>query len=204
MRFVLGPIPVSDAVPSGWTPIQSSNELRWARVASVAGMLLLLIAGFLSLQQAAFASDAQPWLLVGVIASTILLIPLHEFFHCLGYWVSFRSRKLVTGIGPSSGVWYVVYDAPLPRWRVLTMLVAPLVSLSILPCLAFSFVTGSIAWSLAYLVLTQAGLCVGDMITFVRIWNHAPRNSLIHNHGWTTYWKMRPNMNTHQEQITMP
>ncbi len=191
MRFALGPIPPSetiDALASGWSPMPSSNELRWVRVTSVVGMLLLLVAGFLSLQRAASAPDVDPWFLVCVIASTALLIPLHELFHCLGYFVRLRSRKLIVGIWPVRGTWYVVYDSPLPRRRVLFMLVAPLLFLSIFPCLAFPFVTGSNAWTLAYVVLVQAALCVGDIITFIRICRIIPTGSLVHNCGWTTCW----------------
>ena len=201
MRFVLGPIPPSetiDALASGWLPMTSSNELRWVRVVSIAGMLLLLVAGFLSLQRAAFAPDMNPWFLVGVIASTALLIPLHELFHCIGYLVSLRSRNLITGIWLAGGTWYVVYDSPLPRWRVLLMLATPLICLSFLPCLSFPFVSGSNRWVLTYVVLIQAGLCVGDMITFIRICRIIPRGSLVHNCGWTTCWTQPPVQATQQ------
>ena len=203
MRFVLGPIPPSetiDAAASGWTAMTSSFELRWVRITSVASMLALLIVGFFALQRAAYAQDLIPWFLVGVIASTLLLVPLHEFCHCLGYLVPLRSRKLITGLWPALGAFYVVYDSPLPRWRVLLMLAAPVVCLSVLPCMIYPFVTGSNAWALTFLVFVHASLCVGDTITFIRICVNIPPGSLVHNCGWTTYWT-KPSGG--QPQITM-
>ncbi|QDU40809.1 hypothetical protein Mal4_51690 [Maioricimonas rarisocia] len=195
MRFVLGPIPPSEtigAIASGWTPMTSSNELRWVRVTSVTGMLMLLVAGFLALQQAASLPDVAPWYLVGVIASTLFLVPLHELLHCLGYLVPLRSRALVTGIWLSTGTWYVVYDSPLPRWRVLVMLAAPFVCLSVFPCIVYPFVSGSNAWTVTFLVLVHGALCVGDIITFARICTNIPAGSLVHNCGWTTCWYTPP------------
>ena len=116
LRFVIGPIPPSETLDpkdSGWTPMVSSHELPWARFLSLAGMLLLLVAGFLALQQAALADDVNPWLLVSVIAATLLLVPCHELSHCIGYFVPIRSRRLVTGICPELGAWY----APDPALR---------------------------------------------------------------------------------------
>ncbi|MCA9071561.1 MAG: DUF3267 domain-containing protein [Planctomycetaceae bacterium] len=195
MRFVLGPIPPSETFAAralDWTPMISSNELRWANVTSVVGLLLFLVAGCLCLQRAAFSPDVEPWLLVGAIVLTAVLIPLHEFFHCLGYLVPLHSRKLITGIWLARGIWYVVYDSPLPRGRVLLMLAAPFLFLSCLPCLAFPFLSGSRSWLLGYVVLMHVALCVGDAITFFRIGVTIPKGALIQNCGWKTYWSPLP------------
>lgn len=193
MRFVFGPIPPSQTVDANgdqWIPMTSSNEVWYWRYLAIAGLLVSMVAAFLALQQAAFASDVKPWRIVAVVALTPFLIPLHEFAHCVGYFVPLRSPSLITGICLARGTWYVVYDSPLPRWRVLSMLVAPFALLAIAPCLAFAFLTGSNAWLMGYLVLIQTGLCIGDLITLIRIYVNVPAGCLVHNRGWTTCWRV--------------
>ena len=168
--------------------MRSTREIPSWRYASLALMLASMIVAFLALQQAAFADDVQPWRLVTVVALSPLLIPLHEMAHCLGYFVSLRSPNLITGLCPSTGAWYVVYDVPLPRWRVLVMLVSPFVLLAVIPCLAFPVINGTNAWLLAFVLLFQAGLCVGDLLTSLRIYLNVPSGAIVHNHEWTTCW----------------
>lgn len=195
MRFVFGPIPQSSTVDASgdqWTPMTSTNDIKSWRYATVVMMLALMVAAFLALQQAAFTPDINPWRLVAVLALSPLLIPLHECAHCIGYFVSFRSQNLITGICPTLGAWYVIYDAPLPRWRVLVMLISPLVLLSIFPCIAIANLDSMNAWLLAFLILFHSGLCIGDMVTFVRIYTNVPAGSIVHNRGWTTCWTRQP------------
>lgn len=188
MRFVLGPIPPSrtlDAEAAGWTPL-SSVPARWAAPQAALGLVPCLVAAGLALQRAADGLTPAPFL--AVLLFPVVLIPAHEVVHALGYLVGFGSPHLVTGIWPRHGIWYVIHDAPLPRRRVLLMLAAPFLVLSVLPAIAAVLISGPWRWGLAYLVLVHAALCVGDLLTFVRVVRQVPADGWVHNRGWVTYW----------------
>jgi hypothetical protein len=36
--------------------------------------------------------------------------------------------------------------------------------------------------------LLHTALCGGDAIVFWRLLSQVPRNALVHNYGWQTYW----------------
>lgn len=198
MRFILGPIPPSEAMDpeeAGWTPMVSSRNLPLANAASLLGLIGFIVAGYWCLPQVIVAMEiTSKWMVaVTVVLPVFILLPLHELCHCLGYLVPLTSRSLISGIWLRQGVWYVVYDAPLQRKRVLLSLAAPLVLLSILPALTIPFLSPKNFWICSYIVLIHAALCAGDAVTFVRILANVPRSGWVHNYGWTTYWsKLSP------------
>lgn len=195
MRFILGPIPPSEALDvkeAGWTPMVSSKDLSWVNAITLLGLIALLLAGFWCLPQVIASMEiSSKWMVTGIVVLPVfLLLPLHELCHCLGYLVPLASRSLVSGIWLRHGVWYVVYDAPLQRKRVLLMLAAPFVLLSVLPALTIPFLSTAYFWACSYIVLIHAALCVGDAVTFFRVLVNIPRGGWVHNSGWTTYWSM--------------
>ena len=192
MRFVWGPIPPSrtfDAEGAGWTPLRSVAG-RWAAPQAALGMVPCLVMAGLALRRA--AGELPPAAFVATLALPAALVPAHELAHALGYLVGLRSPRLVTGVWPSHGIWYVIYDAPLRRGRVLLMLAAPLLAFSVAPGLAACLIGGPCRWGLAYLALMHAALCVGDLLSFARIGRQVSRGGWVHNQGWATYWSLTP------------
>lgn len=197
MRFILGPIPPSEAVDAkeaGWTPMVSSKDLPWANAAALSGLIGLLLAGFWCLPQVIVSMEiSSKWMVAVIIGLPLfLLLPLHELCHCLGYLVPLSSRPLISGLWLRHGVWYVVYDAPLQRERVLLSLAAPFLLLSILPAFTIPFLSTAHVWACSYIVLIHAALCVGDAVTFFRVLANVPRGGWVHNCGWTTCWSSMP------------
>ena len=41
-------------------------------------------------------------------------------------------------------------------------------------------------------LLVHAAISTGDLISFLRLIGQVPKNSLVHNHGWKTYWTPLP------------
>lgn len=193
MRFVFGPIPKSetfDPMEAGWNRLVSSTDVAWTNVIVPVGMISCIAAGCVCLRWAARTPEMDPWTLIAVLVTPAFFIPIHELLHCVGYRVPLRSRRLVTGIWLERGVWYVVYDAPLPRNRVLWMLIAPLLGLSVVPLLAvLTFSPSGYSRAGGYLVLMHAAMCVGDVISFLRILWNIPATAEVHNSGWTTCWR---------------
>jgi Putative zincin peptidase len=192
MRFVLGPIPPSetfDAKAAGWTPMVSSADLPLTKVISLVGMIGFILAGYWCLPQVIISMEMSSRLKIAALAAIpfFLMIPLHEFCHCLGYLVPLTSRSLISGMWLRQG-FYIAYDSPLQKIRVLLMLAAPFALLSILPAFTILFLSPAYFWVCSYIVLIHAALCVGDAVTFYRILVNVPRGGWVHNCGWTTCW----------------
>lgn len=172
----------------------SSKDLPWANAAALSGLIALLLAGFWCLPQVIVSMEiSSKWMVAVVIGLPLfLLLPLHELCHCLGYLVPLSSRSLISGLWLRHGVWYVVYDAPLQRERVLLSLAAPFLLLSILPAFTIPFLSTAYVWACSYIVLIHAALCVGDAVTFFRVLANVPRRGWVHNCGWTTCWSSMP------------
>lgn len=128
----------------------------------------------------------NPWALTLFVIALLLLVPLHELIHAIAYGCGLRSPDLLVGFWPSRVLPYVLYDAPLPRWRVLFMLSGPFLALTILPLAlaALSFATAGFC----FFAVLHAALCAGDAMTAVRILPQMPRQAIIHNQRWQTYW----------------
>ena len=126
------------------------------------GMISCIAAWCVCLQWAARTPEMDPWALIAILVTPAFFIPIHELLHCVGYRVPLRSRHLVTGIWRERGVWYVVYDAPLPRKRVLWMLIAPLLGFAVWPRRGAGAVTRSTP--LAGLVSPIRGAVLGAVV----------------------------------------
>lgn len=188
MRFIWGPIPSSkyfDPEAARWSLLKSPPVERAVLQAGF-GMAPCLVMAGLALQRAADDLQVTTFLIILLLPAVLVLV--HELAHLVGYLVDPRSPHLLTGIWPAHGIWYVVYDAPLPRGRVLLMLAAPFVALSVPLGLAATCIGGSYGWGLAYLALMHAALCVGDFASFLRVARQVPHGGFVHNNGWCTYW----------------
>ncbi|MES2461028.1 MAG: DUF3267 domain-containing protein [Armatimonadota bacterium] len=188
MKFFLGPIPRSmtfDAEAAGWTPLRSPPSERIAVLATVGMIPWFLLAGK---AMGAAVDHLLTLPLLAFAASTLLLVPLHEAVHALAYRQPLGSPHLWTGIWLRRGIWYVLYDAPLPRDRVLFMLIAPAICLSLLPLLALPFLSPGLRYGGLYLICIQASLCMADLPSAVRVLRQIPKQAFVHNQGWNTYW----------------
>lgn len=188
MRFIWGAIPPSEQFETAnvnWNRLHSP-PVEFAVLQVLFGMTPCLLAGGLALQRA--AEGIPPISFLIILLMPAVLVPVHELAHVLGYFIDPRSPRLLTGIWPSHGIWYVIYDGPLPRWRVLAMLVAPFATLSIPLGVAALIAGGPYGWGLGYLSLLHTALCIGDFSSFCRIAWQVPRGGYVQNNGWTTYW----------------
>jgi len=164
-----------------------------AVVAVLLGLPFLLAAAFLLVDRKDGVRGLfkdQPLVGGGYLLALVVMVPVHELIHALAYCQGIRSRHLIVGFWPSRGVCYAIYDSPMPRNRVLGMVVAPLLALSILPLLCLPCLHG-VAWQLVLaFCLLHAGMCGGDLIVFWQMLSQVPREALVHNNGWQTYWSV--------------
>ncbi|MBL9134392.1 MAG: DUF3267 domain-containing protein [Verrucomicrobiales bacterium] len=192
MRWVLGPIPPSnclDPEAAGWERLRSPT-VRWAILRAALGMIPCFGAAAYALFRAAGETPIGVFLAALILPA--LIVPVHEVAHMIGYGVDPRSTSLITGIWPAHGIWYVLFDGPLRRDRVLFMLAAPVLLVSVPLGLAAVVVGGPSGWLLTYLAAMHTALCIVDVGTFVRILRQVPRCAWVHNQGWNTYWSETP------------
>jgi len=194
MRLILGPIPPSRVLSpqdEGWTPLREPSSRAFAVQALVLS-LPFLVPAFLILPGLKGCLRTQPLTLLALVSFFALVTPMHEAIHALAYPGGLRSRHLIMGAWMRRGLCYVVYDSPVSRNRALIMLSAPFIALSSL--LAAVAVFAPSEWRLVgtLALLVHTAVCAGDFATFVRLIGQAPKDSLVHNDGWTTYWKSVP------------
>jgi hypothetical protein len=198
MRFANGPVPLSrtfDPVAAHWTPLRESDSRGFAVAGALWSCPFLVAATALFLHAAPMLRPylRQPiWSLPCLLAVLVALGPVHELIHAVAYGCGLDSPNLIAGIWPRRGLAYVLYDSPLPRRRVLWMLIAPLFTLSVLPLFAVPFLSGPWLLLLAFLCLLHTAMCAGDAITIVRLLRQTPPGAVIHNNGWQTYWTAPP------------
>ena len=194
MRFICGPVPPSSVLnphEEGWTPLRGWGAGRLAVVAVLLGLPFLIAAvcllGNLK-QEVRELFKAQPLVAGAYLLALLVMVPVHELIHALAYCQGIRSRHLIIGLWPSRGLCYAIYDSPMPRRRVLGMVVAPFLALSILPLLCLPWLQGTAGVLVLTFSLLHAGMCGGDLIVFLRLVSQVPRKALVHNNGWQTYW----------------
>ncbi len=122
----------------------------------------------------------------------LLLIPIHELIHAIGFPESLRSRNTVVGAWLQRGLFYAHYDGPITRERFLLVLALPFLALTGAPLAALAFVGGdAVPGYLASAALINGAACAGDLLGIVLIARQIPRRAMLRNSGWCTYWRHR-------------
>ena len=190
MRVVLGPIPTSRVLSpkeEGWTPLREPNSNIFVIQALLLSLPFLALA-LGELPELEGYMHTYPFAVYTMLSCFVLMTPLHEAIHAAAYPSGLASRHLVVGAWMRRGMCYVVYDSPLPRNRILVVLAAPFVVLSLLLAVVAS-VAPPVWRPIALLLLSvHTAVCSGDFLTFVRVIKQVPKNAFVHNDGWATYW----------------
>ena len=198
MRLVYGPIPPSrvlNPLAAGWTPLREWTPGRLSVIATLAALPIVSAAVMLLLDhRAEMREDFRTRPLAGgmFVAALVLMVPIHELMHALAYGRGVRTPHLILGVWPSRGLCCALYDSPVPRDRVLVMLAAPLVVLSVLPLVCLPWLDDSMRLLVVTFCMFHAGTCGGDLIVFSRFISQIPRMAVVHNYGWQTFWTACP------------
>jgi hypothetical protein len=194
MRIAFGPVPLSATLREpevGWTLLRELPPARFSTIASVLGLplvaLAILVLGAARGEVRTLFSD-HPAALAGFVATLLALVPVHEAVHAVAYFQDLRSAKMIAGVWPRRGMCYVLYDAPLPRNRVLLMSAAPFLVLTVAPLCAAPWLHGTTQPLVLFLAILHAAICTGDFLVFARIAHQVPRDAWVQNNGWQTYW----------------
>lgn len=191
MRFVLGPIPRSRIFhpeKNGWTRLREPTSGVFALQALLLS-LPFLIPAFAILPGLRGLGHFHPLALFTLVLLLVLMIPIHETIHALLFPGGLGSRHLIIGAWMRRGLCYVVYDSPLSRNRILTMLAMPFVTLSVLLILMVVFTPTEWRRIGILTLLIHTSVCTGDFATMTRLLRQTPNHALVLNDGWATWWK---------------
>lgn len=210
MRFVCGPIPPSrvlDPEAEGWSPLRQWSGRRLTVVALLLGLPLMIAAAILVHDMKVEMRElfrGRPLVGAAYLSALIVMVPVHELIHALAYGRGIRSQHVVFGIWPSRGLCYAILDSPMPKGRVLGMVVAPLLVLTAVPLLCLPYLTGAAWIPVLTFALLHAAICGGDLITFWHLVSQVPSKALVHNSGWQTYWTASARDGAGQSAATNP
>jgi hypothetical protein len=190
MRFHLGAIPHSpDFAPHApWNSVREPPPWLMQLIALPIGIVSALSVGVLWHLITPLRGGAMVVTPLGALLVLVASVGVHELVHASAHPLMGRSPHSVLGFWPSRGVFYAHYDGELSRNHFVTIFVAPLCVLSLLPLLAAAFMQVGPGW-LAFVSSLNALLASGDILGAVVVLAQIPSTAMVRNQGWRTYWR---------------
>lgn len=183
MRFAVG-FPPDDVnfklSQGGWQEISLVTEAKQ----------IFLIYLILSIASVYFILKLPNSLSIGsVLFIFIILIPIHEIAHLIGFPDHGFSDKSYIFILFRKFCCYAYYQGPLSRNRFLLISASPIVLLTLLPVLFFFiFLEDKPLW-LLYVSAFNLSFSVLDMINIYYLLRLIPRKAIIRHHRGKRYWR---------------
>jgi hypothetical protein len=200
MRFHIGVPPTSsDFTPSSsWQPLAEPSPCLLQVVALPVGLL---------------ASGSVAWCWAQLLGTRIdfdspaallrfglllllafpLLIVAHEMIHAALHPHWGRSPATIVGVWPSRLVFFAHYDGELSRNRFLVIFVMPTLVLTLVPLALWAALLPAapqVGWLLAWCGTWNALFSCGDLVGMALVLAQVPRNAVVRNQGWNTYWRI--------------
>ncbi|WP_035612345.1 DUF3267 domain-containing protein [Haloferula sp. BvORR071] len=198
MRLHHGAIPEDFEPDESWRSIREPGPFGLQLMALPVGILCAALTLFAWAQLGAAPGmhfrGVGLWGEIGlVMLSFPILIVVHELLHAAVHpgWGS--APESVIGVWPSRMIFYAHYAGALARNRFLTVFAMPFLVITVLPlALAASGILPSgmrpaAAWFSAWNAFFACGDCVGFALILLQV----PREALVRNKGWRSYWKPR-------------
>lgn len=163
---------------SDWIILNSINS------SIIIGIILGLFLAFileLIIKHFSLCSDFD-FVVIRKIYLFIVIIPLHEMLH-LAFFPSIK--KSTVGIAIKKGIFYVTTQDYFTKIRFLTILLLPLIVLTIFPFISLFFIKSDLMANIALYNLIGSGV---DIITFFHILK-LPSKHLLRFNGTELYFK---------------
>lgn len=190
MKLKLGRIPENTTfVPeeSGWTPMKEPRP--WAAQLMALPIGGAAAVGLMFLWATPVANSGSvpdgPWLIGGIVGVVIL----HEMIHAALHPKMGASPDTMVGFWPSRLLFYAHYDQVLSRQRFIAILLGPFIVISLVP-LAVAPIAGAATFPLAFASVLNGLLSCVDLLGVLLLSFHVPKNAIVRNKGWKTYYKM--------------
>lgn len=196
MKFHLGALPDDFEPDETWHPIIEPSPLLLQFVATPVALASGGLFFFLWQQVIDFEYPHIPagweflWQLA-IIASFPVLILVHELLHAAVFpKFGFGNQSLI-GCWPSRMLFYAYHNGPLSRDRFLLVFAMPFLVISVVTlligaCVPMPETVGSI---LAWFSIWNAFFACGDIVGFALILVQVPREAIVRNKSWRSFWK---------------
>jgi hypothetical protein len=192
MRLHLGPIPAApDFTPDEtWRSLKEPSPWLMQLIATPIGIvasiiLLLLWTTLTPLRITIPRHEAGLLIILPCFASLIII---HELIHAAVHPMKGCSPQSILGFWASRLLFYAHYDGELSRNRLLAILVAPLLAISLTPLIASCILQRGSGW-IAFSSILNALMACGDILGASLVLFQLPRHAIVRNQGWKTYWK---------------
>ncbi len=122
------------------------------------------------------------------IPAFIALIAVHERLHALFHpgWGSSPHTRY--GVLPKALVFYAHYDAVVTRSRLMAILAAPFVGLTVIPLL-IALLWPATAQAACAIAVLNALFSALDLFNTALVFFRVPAGAEIRNQGWQSYWR---------------
>jgi len=189
MRFHLGPIPSSpDFVPdASWRSLRAPPPWLGGLLALPIGVVAAVVVVMLWLLVMPLRDIASAVSLPVLLFSFAGIIVVHELIHALVHPMAGRSPHSILGFWPSVG-FYANYDGEMSRNRLVTIMLMPLLIISIVPLLVSAVTQVASGW-VAFVSAFNAFLSCADMLDAGVVLFQIPANRSVRFHGWRIYWR---------------
>ena len=189
MRFHLGPIPSSpDFVPdASWRSLRAPPPWLGGLLALPIGVVAAVVVVMLWLLVMPLRDIASAVSLLVLLFSFAGIIVVHELIHALVHPMAGRSPHSILGFWPSVG-FYANYDGEMSRNRLVTIMLMPLLIISIVPLLVSAVTQVASGW-VAFVSAFNAFLSCADMLDAGVVLFQIPANRSVRFHGWRIYWR---------------
>jgi Putative zincin peptidase len=193
MKLHNGPPPDDVELDDSWRGIHEPSPIILQVYAAPIAVLFGVVFYSLwhSLVPMRVFSPQSSLLQFGMLMSFPLLIAVHELLHAAVFPGGLFGDKSVIGVWVSKLMFYAHYCGPLSRDRFLLVFAMPFLVISVFPLtIALTGVMPpSIATVAAWFSIWNALFACGDAVGFFLILVQVPRNAVVQNKGWLSFWK---------------
>lgn len=185
MRLHVGEIPdTPEFVPDeSWTLL--AEPTPWAMQILSVPIGIAAMAVLLVLWMVLTPVGSEPPSVAECVVALIAVVPAHEALHLL---VHPRTGDSIVGFWPSRLLFYTLYQNRLTCRRYLTVLLAPIVGLSLAP-LAACALAGVSSPFLTVASVANALFASGDLFAVGLLLAQVPTRATLRNKGWGVWWK---------------
>lgn len=196
MRIHIGAIPDEFEPDTSWNKIHEPGPLLMQVVAVPIAALLVVSFGYLwsrlgQLSPLSVPRDYQLGFTAAVVLSFPALILVHEALHAVAHPGYGLQRETIIGAWPRKLLFYAHYSGPLTRDRFLLVFAMPFLVITVLPLIisALGLLRPPLGSIFAWFSVWNAFFACGDAVGFLLLLFQVPRDAIVQNKGWRTFWK---------------
>lgn len=167
----------------GFIPLDEPKEEYFFKMISILSFLAIIFTVFTW----RFFTNTSFNIILFTISSIVIIIP-HEFTHALFFPDKISSNNIIIGSYLKSGVFYAAYDGELTKKQLILTLLAPQITLTLIPLIIFFIIAEY--QILLYVAVVNFICSFGDFASTIIVIKNFPKNAVGRNKGYKTYIKI--------------